>query len=402
MLRKWRTISEYSRRTKMVERLQSLTKNHSMFLFGARGTGKSTLLNTLFPKENSYWINLLDPEQEHRFGLFPEELISIVEALPEDITYVIIDEIQKIPKLLDCVHLLIEKTKKLFILTGSSACKLKRGGANLLAGRAFVYELFPFSFFELDSSFDAHDAMKFGLLPKIYQLLTPEDKKSFLQSYAFTYIKEEIVSEQIIRKLDPFRKFLEFAAQCNGKIINFASVAKDVGVDDKTIKSYYEILEDTLIGFFIEPYHTSVRKRLSQKPKFYFFDCGVTRALARRLSLDILSGNSYYGECFEHLVILEIFKLIRYKYSEFKLGYLKTKEDNEVDLIIERPGQKTLYIEIKSTINVQENHVSFLNKLSTAIIDGEFYCFSQDKVRKKLGSVTCMEWKQGILELLPL
>ena len=160
-------------------------------------------------------------------------------------------------------------TNKKFIMTGSSARKLKKGGANLLAGRAFVFDLFPLSFLELKDKFDLEHALRWGTLPQIFQCNTDLERQQFLRAYAHTYLKEEIWEEHFIRQLDPFRRFLEVAAQCNGKIINFSNIARDVGVDKKTIQSYFSILEDTLIGFYLEPYQNSFRKRLSQKPKFY-------------------------------------------------------------------------------------------------------------------------------------
>ena len=277
----------------------------------------------------------------------------IIKALPPKISHVVIDEIQKIPKLLNVVHKLIEETQKKFVMTGSSARKLKYGGANLLAGRAFVYHLFPFTFLELKKNFDSDQALMFGLLPKIIEFDTYEERVAFLQAYSYTYLKEEIFSEQLIRKLDPFRRFLEVAAQTNGKIINYSNIARDVGVDDKTVKEYFSILEDTLIGFFLEPFHHSFRKRLSSKPKFYFFDIGVTRALARHLSIPLRAQTSAYGEAFEHFIILECIKLASYQNKEFRFSYLSTKDDAEIDLVVERPGQPLLFIEIKSKKSVQ-------------------------------------------------
>jgi uncharacterized protein len=185
---------------------------------------------------------------------------------------VIIDEIQKIPKLLDQVHLLIESCSVRFVMTGSSARKLKRGAGNLLAGRAFVYELDPLTSLELGSMFSLQESLELGLLPKLYQpsLSDPnlvwdlEQKHLFLKAYTRTYLKEEIQLEQEIRKIDSFRNFLDIAAQMNGRILNYAKTSRDVGVDDKTVYNYFKILEDTLLGFFLEPYHRSVRKRPAQ------------------------------------------------------------------------------------------------------------------------------------------
>jgi predicted AAA+ superfamily ATPase len=380
----------------MYQRLLTVTKNQSFFLFGARGTGKSTFLKKNFKAEECLWIDLLDPQEESQLSMDPNQLIFKVKALPENIKYVVIDEIQKIPKLLDCIHKLIEETEKKFILTGSSAKKLKHGFANLLAGRAFVYNMFPFSFLEVEKEFKLDKGLSYGLLPKQFLLQDEEEKKLFLQAYAQTYLKEEIWMEQLIRNLNPFRKFLEVAAQCNGKIINYSNIANDVGVDDKTVRSYFQILEETLVGFFLESHHNSIRKRLSQKPKFYFFDTGVCRTLARMLSVPIQTGTSYYGECFEHFVICEIMKLCSYYYNEYKLSYFQTKDGVEIDLVVERPAQKTLCIEIKSTQNLTENDISSFLKLSDEFPNSEFVCLSTDPAAKQIGNVKCTLWSDGI------
>lgn len=380
----------------MLPRLLTLPEKQSLLLFGARGTGKSTLVKKQFDVQRSLYINLLLPDEEERFARNPSELQALTLALPAQITHIVIDEIQKIPKLLSIVHELIESTSKKFVMTGSSARKLKYGGADLLAGRAFVYHLFPFSFLELGTQFDLNHALHWGLLPKTISLETSEEKMQFLQAYAYTYLKEEIWAEQLIRKLDPFRRFLEVAAQCNGKIINYANIARDVGVDDKTIKSYFSILEDTLIGFFLEPYISSFRKRLSLKPKFYFFDVGVTRALARMLSLPLKPGNSLYGDTFEHFIILECMKLASCYQPEFRFSYLKTKDDAEIDLVVERPGCPILFIEIKSSASVTEENLYTLKQLSKDFEQCESVCFSNDTRRKCFGKLTVIPWQEGI------
>ena len=382
----------------MIPRLLSLPKNQHFFLFGPRNTGKSTLLRATFPLKSSLWIDLLDLNQEEQLQRHPTELKAMIAALPDTTTHIIIDEIQKIPKLLDLVHALIESTQKKFILTGSSARKLRHGGANLLAGRAFVYHLYPFSFLEVIDKFVLDDALRWGLLPKIYDFNTEEEKFQFLHAYTQTYLKEEIWIEQFIRKLDPFRKFLEVCAQCNGKIINVANLAYDVGVDAKTINAYFSILEDTLIGFFLEPYQNSFRKRLSQKPKFYFFDTGVTRALARSLSIPLQPSTSAYGEVFEHFIILECIKLASYCKQEFRFSYLKTKDDAEIDLIVERPGLPLLCIEIKSTDHLREIDIKNFSKLTADIPNCTAICLSKDPATKQYGHVRALPWAMGIKE----
>ncbi len=380
----------------MIPRLINLPQKQSFFLFGARNTGKSTLLRDSFPKSICLWLDLLDPLQEEQLALNPSELKAMVMALPPNITHVVIDEIQKIPKLLDVVHALIESTKKHFVLTGSSARKLRHGGANLLAGRAFVYHLFPFSPFEIKTQFDLNHALQWGLLPKIYDFTNDEERLRFLQSYAQTYLKEEIWIEQFIRKLNPFRKFLEVSAQCNGKVINFSNLARNVGVDDKTIKEYFSLLEDTLIGFFLEPFQNSFRKRLSKAPKFYYFDSGVTRALARTLSVPLRPGTSAYGEAFEHFIILECLKLASYFHPEFRFSYLKTKDGAEIDLIVERPGLPLLCIEIKSTDHIRETDIQGFSQLTADLENCEAVCFSRDLLKKRYDHVHSLFWEDGI------
>ena len=379
-----------------IDRLLVLPKNKSFFLFGARNTGKSTLLNRIFNKENAFWIDLLNPDEEEKYSRAPSVLASEVLAL-EDKKYVIIDEVQKIPKLLDVIHQLIESTDKIFVMTGSSARKLKYGGANLLAGRAFVYNLYPFTAFEIGKKFKLEEVLRWGSLPSIiYAMKDEEEKIKFLQSYAQTYLKEEIWMEQFIRNINPFRKFLEVSAQCNGKIINYSNISRDVGVDDKTIKQYFSILEDTLVGFFLEPFKNSFRKRLSLKPKFYYFDTGVVRALSRTLSIPLAESTTSYGDAFEHFLILEIMRLANYYQTEFRFSYLRTKDDVEVDLIVERPGKKTLFIEIKSSKNVTQEKLSSFSRITKDFGECEAVCLSQDLYAKKFANISVLPWQEGL------
>lgn len=385
----------------MFSRLRHFSHRHSFFLFGPRGTGKSTLLKKRFDPAGCLWLDLLDSKMEDQFSRNPSELFAIVKALPNEISHIIIDEIQKVPRLLDEVHRLIEETDKIFILTGSSARKLKHGGANLLAGRAFVHHLFPLSCFELKDRFNLDHALHWGTLPKIFKLLDDAEKELYLRSYADTYLKEEIWNEQIIRKLPPFRRFLEVAAQANGKIINYANIARDVGVDDKTIKEYFLVLEDTMIGFFLEPFHNSFRKRLVEKPKFYFFDPGIVRSLSRRLSVPLTPKTAAYGEAFEHFILLEFQRLGSYFQPEYRFSFIRTSSDVEIDLVVERPGKPLLCIEIKSSDTIHERDISSFSRLTREIPDCEAIVLSQDRFMKKFGHVICYPWKQGIEECFP-
>jgi predicted AAA+ superfamily ATPase len=384
----------------MVERLVNPLKNSSFFLFGARGTGKSTFLRNYFPNDDSVlWIDLLNPEEEDRYARNPLELAGNLDVTPGKIRWVVLDEIQKVPKLLDVVHSKIESSETRFAMTGSSARKLKREGTNLLAGRAFVYNLFPLTHRELGDSFNLNSALMYGTLPGLLKFDSGEEKMAFLRAYALTYLKEEIWGEHIVRKLDPFRKFVEIAAQCNGELINFANIARDVGVDIKTVQSYFEILEDTLLGFMLEPYHRSVRKRQRQAPKFYLFDSGVRRALDRTLTIELKPGTYAYGKAFEHLVIAEAIRLNEYHQKDYRFSYLRTKDDAEIDLVVERPGTSTALVEIKSTSQVDDRDTRSLERFVSDIPKSEAFILSTDPKSKRIGKVKAFPWQQGLKEL---
>jgi predicted AAA+ superfamily ATPase len=373
-----------------------IDKNEHFFLFGPRGTGKSTLLHALFDPTTTLYLDLLQPELEDEFSRFPQSFRARVRGTSPEITHVVIDEVQKAPKLLDAVHALIEETDKVFVLTGSSARKLKRGGANLLAGRAQVLELFPFSVIELQEAFPLERALAYGTLPKAVNSESDQTRRRFLGAYALTYLKEEIQAEQIVRNLDPFRRFLEVAAQMSGKIINFASIARDVGADDKTIKGYYQILEDTLIGTFLEPYHTSLRKRVSMKPKFYLFDTGVQRALSRSLTIPIQEGTSAFGELFESFFINECLKLNKYFERDFAFSYLATRDGVEIDLVVERPGAPLLLLEIKSATRIQAKHLAALNTLGADFPDAERVCAARVAQAEKHDGILVLPWRAAL------
>ncbi|MDE0119931.1 MAG: AAA family ATPase [Bdellovibrionales bacterium] len=383
----------------MIQRIPRLSDRNSFFLFGARGTGKSTLIEKKYHSKKTLWVDLLLYEEEEKFSQNPDELLFILNK--KKYKTVVIDEIQKVPKLLDVIQKIMrEKPGIQFIMTGSSARKLKRGSGNLLAGRAFQYYLFPFSIFELNEEVDFHHILKFGTLPEIFQKKSPSDKKDFLKSYVQTYLKEEIISEQIIRKLNPFRNFLQVAAQQSGQIINYSNISQDIGVDDKTVKNYFSILEDTLLGFFLPHYHRSVRKQQRQAPKFYFFDTGVKRALDKQLESPLIKNTYSYGNAFEHRVLLECFYLNECFKKDFSFYYLMTKDQNEVDLIIERPGKIDIIVEIKSTQQIQKRHI---NKLCRFQKNWPQRCkaqaWSQEKVSKMIEKVECLFWQDALRAL---
>ena len=382
----------------MFPRELTLSTTRSFFLFGARGTGKSTLLERVFPKHDALWIDLLAPDQESRFALHPESLAVILD---EEIMrknrkkWVVIDEIQKVPALLGVVHKYIREKKFNFAMTGSSARKLKRAQADMLAGRASLFELFPLNHLELDDGFSLEKALHRGTLPEAWEL-TPEECNRYLRSYCNVYLKEEVISEQLIRKIMPFRNFLELAAIQNAQIINYSKFAKDCGVDENTVHTYFEILSDTLLGFELQPFHLSIRKRQRRNSKFYLFDIGVTRALSGRLDEKLVPHSGSYGFAFKHFVILEIHRLVHTRELDWKLSYLLTKDGNEIDLIIEKSPQKRIALEIKSNDKVDEARVSSFARLAQDIPHTEMLFLSCDKTPMRFGKVSCLHWKEGI------
>ena len=281
----------------MIKRLLNPLKSSSFFLFGARGTGKSTYLKEEFLSENSLYIDLLGSGAFTDFFRDPDLLTKKLD-LKSDYDWVVIDEIQKIPALLDVVHQNIETRNIKFALTGSSARKLRKGSANLLAGRAFINNLYPFSYLELGDLFSLDEVLVWGSMPKILDLSSEQEKFSYLNTYCFTYLKEEILQEQIVRNLNPFSRFLEVAAQVNTEIINYSKLARDAGTTSVTVQNYFEILQDTLIGNMLPPYSRSIRKQQRSSPKFYFIDNGIQRALAKTILIGIHKSTYQYGKLF--------------------------------------------------------------------------------------------------------
>lgn len=382
----------------MYKRLLSPSLASSFFLFGARGTGKSTFLEEFFRSTETTWIDLLDADQENLFSNNPTALRDLVAK--DRFEWVVIDEIQKSPKLLDEVHRLIEKGDTKFALTGSSARKLKRGGANLLAGRAFVYDMYPLTHLELRTDFNVLDVVNWGSLPGVFKYSDHSDKQEFLYAYVDAYLKEEIFQEQLVRSAKPFRNFLAIASQSSGTTINLQKIANGLGVDWATVRTYFDILEDTLLGFQLPPYEKSVRKRQLKSNKFYLFDIGVKRALDRTLGITVSHGQQL-GPLFEHLVISEMLRLNSYSKKRYQFSYLATHSGLEIDLVVKRPGAKTALIEIKSGNSIPDNKLKHLKAITNENPEEfEAYCFCQEAhARKTDDGITVIPWQEGIKEI---
>lgn len=376
-------------------------KSNSFFLFGARGTGKSTfLIEDFLSNSNYHLIDLLDSRVHEEYILNPGLLLERFSKKEGSYEWIVIDEVQKIPSLLNEVHKLIFETKQKFILTGSSARKLKRGGANLLAGRAFTYNLYPLTHLELGESFNLNETLQWGSLPYVATHKSTEERSEYLRSYVTTYLKEEIVAEQLVRKVDGFRKFLRIAAQSNGKILVYDNIAKDTGLDPATVKTFFEILNDTLIGVLLPAYHASIRKQQRQAPKFYFFDCGVQRALRGLMEQKITPSTYDYGFTFEHFIILEIMRLSSYARKDYEFSYLRTKDDAEIDLIIERPGLPTVILEIKSSEHVIDAEIKKLARFIKDFPKCEVIILCNERMPREVMGVEVLPWREGIKRII--
>ncbi|RPI79249.1 MAG: ATP-binding protein [Desulfobacteraceae bacterium] len=324
-------------------RLIKLDKlNSSAFLFGPRMTGKTTLLRQI--QVNDY-IDLLDPEIELQYKSRPALFWEQMAALPKG-SLVIVDEIQRVPALLNYVQMGIDRQAHIYLMSGSSSRKLKRGSANLLGGRALDLKLHPLLSEEIGKNFLISDALQFGTLPKISDLVVEkktDEAAGHLKSYYTTYVKEEIQAEALTRNIGSFQRFLNIAVQSNGQVIEFANIARDSSVPASTVKEYYQILEDTLIGFLLWPHDRSERKKA--RPKFYFFDCGVIRAIQNRLWDPPTPLEQ--GFLFETWFINELSRIRDYQNKPHEFSFWRER-NHEIDFIVSKNGKPVLAIECKS------------------------------------------------------
>ena len=389
----------------MIPRLVSGSKTKSFFLFGARATGKSLYLQKQWSrrlkKNEILWIDLLEPETERKLNLRPSLLVEQIDGLKTKPKFIVIDEVQKAPKLLDVAHHLIQKKNLKFALTGSSIRKLRHGAANLLAGRAFLYKLFPLTFLELKNKFNLEEVLQLGSLPEIFNLKSRKDKIRYLNTYIHTYLKEEVLSEQIIRNIEPFRYFLEVAGQCNGLILNHSRIAREAGIDYKSCQRYFEILEDTLLGFHLPSFSMSIRKQQHKASKFYLFDLGVARALSGFLDVRISPSTYSFGRCFEHLVIAEAFRLNEYFETHYKLSHFHSKDGLEIDLILQK-GRKKIFIEIKSKKRVLSDDLKSLKRIKKDVPSANYLVLSLDKTQRKEDGILIIHWQEGLKKIFGL
>ena len=327
--------------------LAGLLRKKSVFLLGPRSTGKSTLIGQQLPEARTY--DLLDADVFNRLLREPRLLAEENERN----VIIAIDEIQKLPQLLDEVHRLIERDKRRFVLTGSSARKLKRGASNLLAGRAWETRLFPLTFGELPR-FDLTRYLNRGGLPQVYD---SDDFAEELKSYSNLYLREEIQAEGLTRNLPAFARFLDAIALSNGEELSYQGLASDCGLPASTVVNYVQILDDTLLGFSVASFKRTKKRKAITRGKHFLFDVGVTNTLCRRGVIQPKS--ELFGKAFEHFIVLEARAYLSYARRDDELAYWRSTSQFEVDLII---GDR-LAIEIKSTDLVGDRHLRGLRAL---------------------------------------
>ena len=347
----------------------------SLFLWGARQTGKSTLLETLFPNVRRY--DLLKSEEFERLFRNPALLREELENA-DSCDLVIIDEVQKIPQLLDEVHWLISNRNIRFILCGSSARKLIRCGANLLGGRALRTVMYPLVSAEIPD-FDLNKAIQNGMLPRHYTVQNPQRR---LQAYIGDYLNEEIRAEALSRNLLSFTRFMEISAQCSGEMIVYKNIAQDCGISANTVKEYFNILEQTMIGYLIPGFTATAKRRAVSAPKFYYFDVGIVNYLLKRNNM--AQGTEDFGRAFEHLIIQELIAYLGYNYSDEKLTYWRTSSGYEVDCVI---GNGRIAIEIKSCDEVKSRHTKGLKAFQEEYPQARLIVVSMDKYKRVMNEV---------------
>ncbi len=326
----------------------------SFFLWGPRQTGKSTLLRRAYPEGR--WIDLLKADEYRRYAGRPELLRQEIEAEgAAPARQIVIDEVQKVPALLDEVHWLIENRGLRFALCGSSARKVRRGAANLLGGRALRYQLHGLVADELGADFELDRLVNHGYLPPVYQSGRP---RRLLDAYIGDYLREEIAAEGAVRGLPTFSEFLDAAALSDGGIVNFSNIARECGISSHTVRAWFGILEDTLLGSWLPAYRRRPKRRVIQAPKFYFADVGVVNRLARRGRLE--RGSEAYGHAFENWVHHELAAFVSYRSYDGTLSHWRLAGGTEVDFVL---GDMDLAVEAKASPRISRQHLKGLRSL---------------------------------------
>ncbi len=369
----------------------SLPENQSAFLWGPRKTGKTTYLKSNFP--DSIKFDFLNTELFFEFSKKPYLLREQLLAKSPDVLRkpIILDEVQKVPQLLDEVHMLIEDRGLSFILCGSSARKLKRGRANLLGGRAWRFEMFPLVTPEL-VDWELLTVLNRGLVPSHYQQL--HYKKS-LHAYMQDYLKEEVFAEGLTRNIPAFSRFFEALGYSHGELTNYSNIARDCGVDSKTVREYYQILVDTLMGTFVEPFKKRQNRQVITKAsKFYLFDVGVAGVITKRQIHN--EKGELFGKAFEHFIFMELVAHRSYSETNYKIEFWRTKSGLEVDFII---GNGEVAIEVKGTTNIEKKDLLPLRVFNDEFAPKVSYVVSNIREERIVDNIRIIPYRKFLQEL---
>jgi len=377
----------------MIDRVLNieLPPRQSAFLWGARKTGKSTYLKKNFP--DSLVFDFLKSDLFIEFSKNPSLLREQLFAQSEAVTGhpVILDEVQKVPQILDEVHWLIENKGFRFILCGSSARKLKRGQANLLGGRAWRYEMFPLTTVEI-GDVDLLRALNHGLIPAHY--LQNNYKKS-LKAYVRDYLKEEVFNEGLTRNIPAFSRFFDAMGYSHGELTNYSNIARECGVDSKTVKEYYQILVDTLLGTMVEPFKKRKnRQTISKASKFYLFDVGVAGAITNREIHE--EKGELFGKAFEHFILMQMVAHSSYSELEYEINFWRTKSGMEVDFIL---GKGETAVEIKGSSRVDNRDLKSLSAFIEEYSPRKGFVVCNEKAKRVHGNVIVIPWRMFLDDL---
>lgn len=368
-----------------------IPQGQSAFLWGPRKTGKSTYLKDIFPQSLSYDFLKMDLVLEFtkRPSLLREQILAKDAAFLKH--PIILDEVQKVPPILNEVHWLIENKGLSFILCGSSARKLKRGKANLLGGRVWRYEMFPLVTAEL-GDVNLLRVLNQGMIPDHY--LRDNYKKS-LSGYVRDYLKEEVFAEGLTRNIPAFARFFDAVGYSHGELTNYSNIARDCGVDAKTVKEYYQILVDTLLGRMVEPFkRRQSRQIITKAPKFYLFDVGVAGAMTKR---HISEGRGeLFGRAFEHFIFTEIAAHSSYNELDYRINYWRTRAGYEVDFIL---GEGEVAIEVKGQTSVGNRDVRPLKAFLEEYTTKKALVVCNEKEERVLNKIRIMPWRRFLGEL---
>lgn len=375
----------------MISRIlkKPLANRKSFFLFGPRGTGKTYWVRTNLT--NAVYIDLLNTES---YAILLANPHRLVDFIPKDYKgWIIIDEVQRIPMLLNEVHRLIEKENHIFVLTGSSARNLRKKGANLLAGRALVYYMHPLLAQELGNQFDLKNALSYGLLPAI---LTEPDPKAYLKAYVNTYLREEVLQEGLTRNLSAFTRFLEVASFSQGQVLNMSAIARETHVNQKNISNYFDVLDDLLLGYKLPVFNKRAKRQIIQHPKFYFFDVGIYQTLRPKGFIDIQTELD--GPALETLFLQSIRAINDYYELEYQLYYWRTLAGIEVDFIIY--GHNGFYaFEIKHSQTVSRHDIKGLKAFQNDYPDVTLYLIYGGNQQYNFSGVTVLPIVDVLMQL---